>query len=372
MATDSAGDSGCLPRPVSERNERYAALISADRTVILTSYARSLEALQSPVTERSRFREQAVAEASKIISDVVDSVLAAEVRIDRRVPATWVIDRAGVESYLSPVDWLRAADEFFKVAMASLASHVREDQDFLPCFMVAVLALNESVSRRIRDASAAGTRSLLNPVHRAQVDERRRIARDLHDRLGETLSVGLRQLDLQEIAGRGDPVSQAGIAREALTEAMRRLRLVTSDLREEPVMSLEKALIRYLDSAGADADVRLQVSGDETWAPPVILDEVFLIIQEAVRNSLAHGAPRLVMIGVDLTPHELRALVEDDGRGFVPEQRTERAFAGTGLTSMRERTMMIGGRLTVSSVPGHGTCVELIVPLPGHRDERSG
>jgi signal transduction histidine kinase len=372
VATDSAGDSVCPPRPVSERNERYAALIKADRTVILTSYARSLEELQSHVTERPRFREQVVGKASEVISDIVESVLAAEVRVDRRVSAAWVIDRAGAENYLSPLDRLRAADAFFKVAMASLASHVRDDQGFLPCFKIAVLALNESVSRRMRDCFAVDTGSLLNPVHRAQVDERRRIARDLHDRLGEMLSVGLRQLDLQEIAGREDPVSQAGIAREVLTEAMRRLRLVTSDLREEPVRSLEKALIRYLDSGGADADVRLQVSGDETWAPPVVHDEVFLIIREAVHNALVHGAPRLVMIGVDLTPFELRAWVEDDGRGFVPKQRTDPAFAGTGLTSMRERAALIGGRLTVSSAPGHGTRVELIVSLPGHHDERSG
>lgn len=61
-----------------------------------------------------------------------------------------------------------------------------------------------------------------------------------------------------------------------IAEAMRRLGMVTSDLRQDSVRSLERALIQYIDSAAADADIRLRVSGDETWAPPAVIDEAFL------------------------------------------------------------------------------------------------
>ena len=186
------------------------------------------------------------------------------------------------------------------------------------------------------------------------------------------MSVALRQLELHEIASRQDPrtsAPQAAMAKQALAEAMRRLRLVTYDLRQDSVRSLEKGLVRYIDSADADAEVRLRVSGDESWAPLPVIDEAFLIIREAIRNALAHGLPRLVLIGVALAPHELLAWVEDDGTGFVAGQARDSGTAGTGLASMRERAATLGGRLRIASVPGQGTVVELLVPLPGHRDE---
>jgi signal transduction histidine kinase len=113
----------------------------------------------------------------------------------------------------------------------------------------------------------------------------------------------------------------------------------------------------------ADADVRLHVSGDEAWAPPAVLDEVFLILREALRNALTHAAPQLVLIGVEICARELTAWVMDDGRGFSPPAATQTA-SGSGLASMRERAALVGGRLVVSSMPGHGTRVELHVPIP--------
>ena len=74
----------------------------------------------------------------------------------------------------------------------------------------------------------------------------------------------------------------------------------------------------------------------------------------------------LILIGVNLGPHELHAWVEDDGRGFVVARHPAPPTAG--LVSMRERAALIGGRLTISSSPGHGTHVEVLVPLWGQRD----
>jgi signal transduction histidine kinase len=278
-------------------------------------------------------------------------------------------ERAG--SQPSPADMLRAAVAFFDVTVKSLARRVEDHPELLPSFITAVLALNEGISRRIRETTLAYNGYLLELLDQAHINERRRIARDLHDRLGEGMSAALRQLELHEITSGEHPLApepRVAIAKEALTEAMRRLRVVTSDLRQDPVRSLERALVLYIDSASADAEVRLRVSGDEKWAPPGIIEETYLIIREAIRNALRHGSPRMVLIGVALAPHELHAWVEDDGRGFMPADSADPVFAGIGLTSMRERAALMGGRLTLASVPGRGTQVELLIPLPGHRD----
>jgi signal transduction histidine kinase len=226
--------------------------------------------------------------------------------------------------------------------------------------------LNKWVGSRIRGSADGDLAQYENRVHEARLDERRRIARELHDRLGEVLTVGLRQLDLDEIMGPEIPEGQSAIAREALVEAMRRLRLVTSGLRDEPVASFEKALVDFLNRVCADADVHLVVLGDETWASPAIIDEAFLIVREALRNALAHGAPQSVVVGVEVTRRELRAWVDDDGTGFAVGD-AESPAAGTGLATMRERAALLGGTVAITSKNGRGTSVELSVPLSGRR-----
>jgi signal transduction histidine kinase len=232
--------------------------------------------------------------------------------------------------------------------------------------MSTLSGLNKWVGRRIH-AGDGGMAQYENRVYEARLDERRRIARELHDRLGEVLTVGLRQLDLDEIMGPEIPEGQSVIAREVLVEAMRRLRLVTSGLRDEPVTSFEKALADFLNRVCADADVHLVVLGDETWAPAEVVDEAFLIVREALRNALTHGAPQSVVVGVEVTRRELRAWVDDDGRGFACGDEAESPAVGTGLATMRERARLLGGTLAIVSKPGRGTSVELNVPLSEHR-----
>jgi signal transduction histidine kinase len=370
-AVDQAGEAARL-------NERFGALIDSGRAEILRTFSRGCVEQYAFITESGAFREHATVTASDVISDVARSVRAGQVRVGgaRRADAR-TITRAGRDECLSLADGLGVAVLLLNTMLAALAEYLAEDQELMPCFSVAVAALNESITRHMHAVAGASAASALDRVHRAQVEERLRLARDLHDRVGEALAVGIRRLDLQEIscpAGRPELLSAPeaaaatwpdedtpDVSREALVEAMRRLRVVTSDLREPPVANLEKALMRHLDSVQADADVRLHISGDEAWAPPAVLDEVFLILREALRNALTHAAPQLVLIGVEICARELTAWVMDDGCGFSPPAATA---SGSGLASMRERAALVGGRLVVSSMPGHGTRVELHLPLP--------
>jgi signal transduction histidine kinase len=375
LAGESARYSG---HPLSEaggQRERFAALIRAERGAILASCAESLEAIGDSVTAEPRDHNLAMAIGAETIADIAARVQGSEDMIDeRRTMLAWMADGERAESPSSLADLLRATATFFDITVSTLASHVGDDPGLLPCFVTAIHALNESISRRIGDAILAHTGYLLERVEQARIEERRRIARDLHDRLGEGLSGALRQLELHEITVTGNPLTPSprlARAKDALTEAMGRLRVVTSDLRQEPVRNLEQALIQYVDSADTNGtEVRLRVSGDETWTPPSVIDEAFLIIREAVRNALRHGAPHEVLIGVALAPHELYGWIVDDGRGFASAGSTGPVRSGNGIAAMRERAALMGGQLTITSAPGHGTRVELFVPLAGPRDEQ--
>ena len=361
------------PGKTDERDDRFAGLISAECAAILADYANRLQAPGSPVVADPRARAQAVQGCADIIADVAASVRGSGHRADDHDKMlAQMIGQTRADSRLSPADLLWAAAAFFEVTVSSLARHVSMDPELLPCFITAIVALNESISRWIREATLAYAGFLLERVDRVHVDERRRIARDLHDRLGEGLSVALRQLELYELADEEDLDARGASserAKEALVEAMRRLRLVTSGLRQEAPRSLETSLVQYLDSVTTKTDVRLRVSGDESWVPPAVIEEAFLIIREAIRNALTHAMPQLVLIGVTLAPHELHAWIDDNGRGFVLSGDTNPPSAGTGLASMRERAALVGGRLTLDSARGQGTHLELLIPLPGHRDD---
>jgi signal transduction histidine kinase len=384
------GDLPPDPRGADAQRERFAELIRTEGCAILTAYASSLRELASPIVTNTWACEQAMRDAAEVIGDVAAIVAGNEIRPGDhgKFPAL-LIGEAQADSRLGPVDLLLAASVFFEVTVRSLGRHVRADPDLFSCFASAVVALNESIGRRIREATYASAGLLLERVEQAHIEERRRIARDLHDQLGESMSVALRQFELYELASEGDPAAGGAEAaslpdisvretpapgpsvrgesvRGAITETMRRLRVVTSDLRQEAMRSLENSLVMYLDSVSSEADVRLRVSGNESWVPPAVIGEAFLITREAIRNALTHGYPQTLLIDIMLAPHELHAWVEDDGCGFLVGEASGRI----GLSSMRERAALLGGRLTVASTPGQGTQLELLIPLSGARDAR--
>lgn len=383
------GDLPTPPREAGAQHERFAELIRTERATILAAYASSLRDLASPIVTDSLTHEQAMRDAAEIIADVAAIVEGNETRPEDHGKSVAPLTEDAQAGRRNPADLLRVASVLFEVTVRSLGGHVRSDPDLLPGFVMAVVAMNESIGRRVREATHAYAGLLLERVDRAHIEERRRIARDLHDQLGESMSVALRQFELYELGReralaaasrkaasvretpeRGAP-GQAPSARgesvrEAITETMRRLRAVTSDLRQEAVRSLENSLVTYLDSVSSEADVRLRVSGSENWAPSAVIGEAFLIIREAIRNALTHGYPRTLLIDIILAPHELHAWVEDDGCGFLVGE----VSAGVGLSSMRERAALLGGRLTVASTPGQGTQLELLIPLSGARDAR--
>lgn len=357
-------------RPCPRDSEDFAALIESSRDAILTRYRKRLEDAGHPVIADPEATRHVMGMGAQAIADVAASVRAGQVTIedtDLLAPSN-LGEVQATRTRLTSADAVTCAGEFLDVTTGWLASQVRDQPGLMPSFVVAVLAVNESSVLKVKGMAAAYTGTLLDRVHQAHLQERRRIARELHDRLGEGLTTALRQFELAEIARAGGlrrPPPPASLSRDVLVETMDRLRMVISDLRLDPVTSLEKALAQYLDAVKHDVAVRLRVNGDERWATPIVIDESYLIVREAIRNVVAHAEAQTMNVCVDLAPHELRASIEDDGQGFVvPRRGDPDAAAMAGLASMRERAAMIGGRLTVVSEPGRGTQVVLHVPLP--------
>jgi signal transduction histidine kinase len=358
--------------PSSDLRAAAAARLEAAEAEILRAYQQVLVEMGSRLVGDSLSLQQELTNAELILADVLRSLAAGRVMVDEGDPLlSWDIGATRAVHGTHPDESLRDAVAFFGIVMKAVASET--DAVDVDCLLLVSLALTESISVRIAKATVSYAGFLLNRIHEANIAERRRIARELHDRVGPGLSGAHSQLELYQMyrdADRPRADKRADAAAQAVSEGLSNLRAVTSILHlQEPLKSLEMALDDFLAlTSRGEVSVRLRVNGDEIWAPPAVRDESFLILREAIRNALAHGNPKVVFVGVDIAPHALRAWVEDDGDGF---DLGKDGSSGLGLSSMRERAHLMGGNITVMSRRGRGTHVELLIPLLGMHDDRT-
>ncbi|KAB7834275.1 hypothetical protein FRZ00_30190 [Streptomyces mobaraensis] len=233
--------------------------------------------------------------------------------------------------------------------------------------------------------------------------ERRRIARDLHDEVAAGLGSALTSFELYDMYRDTRPElaqRKLAAARDAVRASLENLRTVMAGLRApaEPTGTTRTAgTADKTDTAGAGTTagtpdalplasdpardlgttgrvpgtVRVLVTGDESLMPSRTAREVRLVLREAQRNALRHAHAGRITVTVEVTPAEVRATVEDDGRGFTDLDPAASGRHG-GLLGMRERAALLGGSLTVDSRPGHGTRVRLRVPLDRPHGNASG
>jgi signal transduction histidine kinase len=210
---------------------------------------------------------------------------------------------------------------------------------------------------------------LLQKVHNSHMEERRRLGRELHDRAAPAVLVGLQSLDLHDVYRPDSPgraEAKLSAARRALTEALQVIRQLSAESRETVGRDgLPRALERYL-AASAPRRVRttFTAAGDFASLPSGYAEELFLVLREAARNALMHANPSSLAVQLDVSQVSLYGRVQDDGDGFDVEA-TLQEQPGIGLMSMRERLDLLGGTLTLRSMPRAGTIVEVAVPLPG-------
>jgi two-component system, NarL family, sensor histidine kinase UhpB len=220
-------------------------------------------------------------------------------------------------------------------------------------------ALNSMLDRLEDERRESARRALV-----AQESERARVARELHDEVGQTLTA----VALRAEQAAGEPAKQG----EALTEiagtvlrSLEDVHRIGRELRPEALddLGLMNALIALCSRVGRQSRMRVRrsLAGDLAPLPSEVELVIYRVAQEALTNALRHAEASEATVSLRAAGEAVILTVTDNGRG-LPHHRRE-----GGLGGMRERAMLIGAELTVSSEQGRGTEIELTVPAGSER-----
>jgi two-component system, NarL family, sensor histidine kinase UhpB len=197
---------------------------------------------------------------------------------------------------------------------------------------------------------------------RAQEEERRRLARDLHDEVNQALTAILLRLEAlaQETPPERAPevVELKRLVNQAMDELLNLARQLRPSALDDHglVAALETQMKRFSARTGIEA--RLDTAGDPDELADVIQTAIYRVAQEALTNVTRHAGATVVELVVAQKNGDVELRVSDDGRGFDPALRG----GGLGLVGMAERARLVGGELDVRSAPGGGTTITLRVP----------
>ncbi len=231
--------------------------------------------------------------------------------------------------------------------------------------------LAELVTERTREVQAAHDRiqQLVQQVITAQEEERRRVARELHDEAGQAL-IGIK-LNLQVLARKIPPElselrAEADRLRQQVNDAAERLHALSGGLRPPTLdeLGLEPALRRLASDFEQNTSLLVHLEAAELIArlPQPVEIVCYRIAQEALTNVARHADANQAWIALIQQESQLSLSIKDDGRGFDPASLHTRRD-GLGLLGMRERAAMLGGQLEIVSAPGQGTRLTITVPL---------
>jgi two-component system CheB/CheR fusion protein len=217
----------------------------------------------------------------------------------------------------------------------------------------------------------AARTELLQKLATAQEDERRRIAGEIHDEMGQHLTALILDLKLLE-----DTLAFDDASRERFDRVRRAAGQIGRSMHRLAVQLRPAAL----DDLGLDATVRNHVSNWSSHVgiravyrglgplgqrlPETIETTVYRIMQEALTNVAKHARASDVSVILERQDHHLRLIVEDNGQGFVPERRLAVPENRLGIVGMTERVNMLGGSLTIESKPGGPTSIYVNIPIP--------
>jgi signal transduction histidine kinase len=268
---------------------------------------------------------------------------------------------------LSPMDLL-AADaprgsasnsrpKTFVLAILAVAALTAGAQLALVEGPVAVLALAICAAALGAGITGALAASRRRAIAKAIAQERRRIARDLHDGLAQELAY-IRMEAMRMAAGRPDErVSRlANAAERALQESRGAIAALRREHEGSLSLELTHVAEELTDRAGARLSLQLE---PDVEIQPERRQALVRILREAITNGVRHG--RATEVALELSGGQgVRMAVRDNGDGFAPGGSRPRG--SFGLTTMRERAQAMGGDLTIRSDPGEGTLVEVVLP----------
>jgi two-component system sensor histidine kinase UhpB len=220
-------------------------------------------------------------------------------------------------------------------------------------------------------------RSLARAVWRVEEAERRRLARELHDGIGQTLTALKNQLELLARRAAAAEASWSAELRESVAVAARALAETRelSRLLRPPVLDdlgLQAALRWLTRSVEARTGIRVALAETELRLDADTETLVFRVIQEALNNVEKHARARTASVELSASGGVLTLTVRDDGCGFAVDAPSsgDGAEAGIGLRGIRDRAELLGGRRRVDSAPCRGTVIVVELPLPAAPEVR--
>jgi signal transduction histidine kinase len=225
-----------------------------------------------------------------------------------------------------------------------------------------IFAARAAVAVELRQRVA---RNALERVLSAQEDERRRLARELHDETGQALTSIL--LGLRGLEDAKDPEAlraAVGEVRDLVRSTLQDVRRLAVELRPKAlddfglVPAVERLTESFAEQTGIDVEFVHNIT--DSRLPPGIETALYRIVQESLTNVVKHARAGHVSIVLTGKHGSVSILVEDDGVGFEPSRSRG---DGLGLLGMRERVELLGGRMTVESRPGAGTTFVAEVPV---------
>ncbi len=263
-----------------------------------------------------------------------------------------------------PVQLLRAAAA---VIIAIFVTRVLRSFDVETQRRIAELQAAQLEEARRREALRG---ELFKRVVAAQEAERQRIARELHDATGQSLTaLGLGLSGILNSYQRGESQSIERRVRELLelnARTLDELRHLIADLRPSHLddLGLPATLRWYAKEVQQRVpfEIQVEIDGRERSLDSAVSTALFRVAQEALTNIVKYAQASYAWIRLNYTDDEVVLQVEDNGRGFNPSLQAQSNRSAWGVLGMRERAELLGGQFELQSSVGHGTCVQVTIP----------
>ncbi len=276
----------------------------------------------------------------------------------------------------------KRAEEVIRSSEAKLQRSHEELERRVEDRTAALSEMNAVLQEEVRERRRIeGERvELLRRIVFAQEDERRRIAREMHDQFGQQLTVLKLKLDV---------VKEDCREHQNLCEQVEALQTVARQLDADVDYMVWEMRPTALDDLGLLAafssyvqnwskhvgvSVQLHMSGmDKERLTPEIETTLYRIAQETLNNVAKHAAAKTVAVVLERRANQVSLIIEDDGVGFDLQQALEADDKGLGLIGMRERAALVGGTVEIESQPDEGATVVVRIPTsPVAKDRRDG
>jgi signal transduction histidine kinase len=357
---------------VSDQAVAAAARFAARKPAMLGLYRTELLTINNPLAASAATWAQCELQAERIIDGCTSSLRDRQVNIpDRHIRSVYDLGAQRVSQGVHVSHSVRAGMILFEILLNALLEETSRESMDVHLLGPALQALQTGIGMRLEAGMIGYDALLLANTREVHGESYRRLARDIHDHIGNGLSLALRQIELLELAESAQSPEQArrvAAAKSAMLETMAGISSLITQLRQPVnVKSLETALKAYVTSMAVPlTSTSVHVAGSEDSGDDSVLDEVFILVRECLRNAFTHARATAISVSITITGKTVEATVSDDGAGFDVDAMLASSRIN-GLTGMAERVELLGGEFSLQSAVGSGTTVYLSVPAQERR-----